>query len=468
MPSNVACVGSLAPDFQLPCTPRYDTDTETVALADFRGRWLTLVFYPRDFSLVCPTELTSLSSRIDDFRRQGCEIVGVSSDSVDSHLRWISTPVGQGGLGGLAFPLASDVDGHVCRAYGVYLEQQRLALRGLFMIDPNGVLQYQLVHNLSVGRRTEEILRVLAALQTGGLCAEAWQPGGVTLGAPGGLLPGRRISHYRLEKEVGRGAFSAVFRAHDTMLDRTVALKIMKPDSPLPPSAVLAEARAAASLNHPNVCTIYSVDEADGVPIIALEYLSGRPLSKLIERGRPMPLSRTLDIARQVAQGMAAAHAQGVVHGDLKPANLFVTDEGVVKILDFGLARRARSRHDPDETADLAPGQAGSVAGTPSYMSPEQVDGLASTTASDVFSLGTIIYEMITGVQAFAGDNVLQVLGQIRDVDAIGLAASLPAPLDALLREMFIRASHQRTISMFDIATRLALREPAPAIAEAS
>lgn len=461
MDPTVVSVGSLAPDFQLPCTPRFDTGTETVALADFRGRWLVLVFYPRDFSLVCPTELTALSARIDDFRRRGCEVVGVSTDTVESHLRWIATPVSQGGLGGLAFPLASDVDGQVSHSYGVFLEQQRMALRGLFMIDPNGVLQYQLVHNLSVGRRTDEILRVLEALQTGGLCAEGWQPGQATLGSPNALAPGRTVSHYRLEKEVGSGAFSRVFRAHDTTLDRTVALKIMKPDSPVPFAAVLAEARAAAALNHPHLCTIYSVDEADGVPIIAMEYLSGKPLSKLIVHGRPLPLSQAIDIARQVALGMAAAHAQGVVHGDLKPANLFVTNDGMVKILDFGLARRDEPERDPDETTDLEMGAAGAVTGTPSFMSPEQVDGMRPTAASDVFSLGAILYEMATGEQAFVGNNVLQVLGRIRNVDSDRLSAGLDEPLGTLLREMFVRAPQLRTIGMAEIAARLAANESA-------
>jgi eukaryotic-like serine/threonine-protein kinase len=464
MVSTLIAVGSLAPDFHLPCTPRFDTGAETVGLADFRGRWLVLVFYPRDFSLVCPTELTALSVRIDDFRRHGCEILGVSCDTVESHARWIATPAERGGLGGLAFPLASDVDGQVSRDYGVFLEQQHIALRGLFMIDPNGVLQYQLVHNLSVGRRTDEILRVLEALQTGGLCAEGWQPGQPTLGASNSLAPGRMVSHYRLEKEVGSGAFSRVFRAHDTTLDRTVALKIMKPDSPLPGAAVLAEARAAASLNHPHVCTIYSVDEADGVPVIAMEYLSGKPLSKLIVDGRPLPLLQSSDIARQVALGMAAAHAQGVVHGDLKPANLFVTNDGMVKILDFGLARRDQHDHDPDATTDLEPGRAGGVTGTPSYMSPEQVDGLRPTGASDVFSLGTILYEMVTGHQAFVGNNVLQVLRQIRHVDAQRLAATVTEPLTSLLREMLVRSPELRTISMAEVAGRLTFAESAVGI----
>ncbi|HVX13265.1 MAG TPA: redoxin domain-containing protein [Pirellulales bacterium] len=461
MGSPMVSVGSLAPDFDLPCTPRFDTGAATVSLADFRGKWLLLVFYPRDFSLVCPTELTALSARIDDFRRQGCEIVGVSSDSVESHLRWIATPVSQGGVHGLAFPLASDTDGQASRAYGVFLEQQRLALRGLFLIDPNGVLQYQLVHNLSVGRRTDEILRVLEALQTGGLCAESWQPGQPTLRSPAASAPGRMVSHYRLEKEVGSGAFSRVFRAHDTTLDRTVALKIMKPDSPLPVGSVLAEARAAASLNDPHVCTIYSVDEADGVPVIAMEYLSGKPLSKLITHGEPLPLNQAIDIARQVAQGMATAHVQGVVHGDLKPANLFVTNDGVVKILDFGLARRDQPEHDPDETTDLEFNRAGGVTGTPSYMSPEQAEGLRPTAASDVFSLGAILYEMVTGQQAFVGKNVLQVLGRIRNVDAERLTAALPEPLARLLREMLTRACRLRTISMAEVAARLVANESA-------
>lgn len=454
MNSPCASVGSLAPDFHLPCTPRPASGDDHVSLADYRGRWLALIFYPRDFSLVCPTELTAVDSRIDDFRRQGCDVLGVSSDSVESHQRWIDTPPAQGGLGGLAFPLASDAEGAVCRAYGVFLEQQHVALRGLFIIDPNGVLQYQVVHNLSVGRRSEEILRVLAALQTGGLCAEGWNPAQATLDSPRRLGPGSVVSHYRIERQVGNGTFSAVFRAQDTTLERTVALKVMKPDSPVPASAVLAEARAAAALNHPNVCTIYSVDEAEGVPVIAMEYLSGSPLSKRIA-GRPLPPETAASIARQIASGMAAAHAQGVTHGDLKPANVFVTHAGVVKILDFGLARRETVDDDPDATADLAPGATGAVTGTPSYMSPEQAGGFPPTAASDVFALGAILYEMLTGKQAFSGVNVLQTLRRIREVVPEILAGDVAEPFGSLLAEMLVRDAGDRTITMAEVAERL-------------
>ena len=232
-----ASVGSLAPEFDLPST----SPSGRSKLADYRGRWLVLIFYPRDFSLVCPTELTAIGTRIEEFHSRGCDALGVSADTLESHHRWIATPRAQGGLSGLGFPLASDADGSACRDYGVFLETQHVALRGLFIIDPNGVLQYQVVHNLSVGRRTDEVLRVLAALQTGGLCAENWSPGEATLDAARPLGPGRVLSHYRIEEQIGSGSFASVFRARDTTLERSVALKVLKIDSPANVSAALAE-----------------------------------------------------------------------------------------------------------------------------------------------------------------------------------------------------------------------------------
>ena len=137
-------------------------------LDDYLDRWLLLMFYPRDFSLVCPTELTAVSGRFAEFRERHCDVLAVSTDTIDTHVRWLTTSPSQSGIGPLAFPLASDPDGEVCKAYGVLVERGHLALRGLFIIDPNGVLQYQVVHNLSVGRSSDEILRVLDGLQSGG------------------------------------------------------------------------------------------------------------------------------------------------------------------------------------------------------------------------------------------------------------------------------------------------------------
>src|SRR5262245_55219329 len=168
-------------------------------------------------------ELTAVSGRVAEFRERECEALGISTDALDTHERWLGTPPAQGGLGGLHFPLASDEDGAACRAYGVYVARQNVALRGLFLIDPNGVLQFQVVHSLTVGRNIDEVLRVLDGLQTGGICPGDRQAGEPTLDASQELGPNRVIGPYRIEAVVGSGAFGTVFRAHDLTLQRTVA-----------------------------------------------------------------------------------------------------------------------------------------------------------------------------------------------------------------------------------------------------
>ena len=166
-------IGNPAPAFELPCTRFPDPSRTCVTLEDYRGRWLLLLFYPRDFSLVCPTELIGLSQCYEEFEKHQCDILGVSCDPVDLHERWMATPVARGGLGGLNFPLASDVDGSVSQVYRVYQERQQVAVRGLFLIDPDGLVQYQVVHSLSVGRRSNEVLRVLSAM-TRSLLTSFW------------------------------------------------------------------------------------------------------------------------------------------------------------------------------------------------------------------------------------------------------------------------------------------------------
>jgi eukaryotic-like serine/threonine-protein kinase len=449
-----ALIGNPAPRFDLPCTRFPDPARARVSLADYRGRWLVLVFYPRDFSLVCPTELIGLSQRFDEFAAQNCELLGMSCDSVESHERWIATPRSRGGLGGLTFPLGSDLDGAAARAYGVFQAQDHLAVRGLFIIDPDGLVQYQVVHSLSVGRRSQEVLRVLAALQSGGLCREDWMADGQTIDPFQVIRPGSFFSHYQIEAEAGSGTFAKVFRARDLQLDRSVALKVFKPDCPVTPSAALAEARAAAALNHPNLCTIYAVDDSAGVPIISMEFIAGEPLSKAVRPGA-VPGESLLSITRQIASGMAAAHAAGIVHGDLKPENVMVTPEGVVKVLDFGLARRLRrgTTVRPDETAELGLAESGNgLFGTPRYLAPEQVSGEPATLSSDIFSLGILFYELSTGTPAFPGENVLVVLDQIRSVDSDVMAAHAPDPFGSLLRRMLVRAPERRDITMREIA----------------
>jgi peroxiredoxin (alkyl hydroperoxide reductase subunit C) len=161
----------------MPSTKNLDTLQEPVRLSDYRGKWLVLFFYPLDFTFVCPTEILAMDDRYEDFKDLGAEIVGVSTDSVYSHRAWINTPRDQNGLGGLRFPLASDITKRVSRSYGVLLEDEGIALRGLFIIDPEGKVRYQVVHELNVGRSVDETLRVLQALQTGELCGANWEPG---------------------------------------------------------------------------------------------------------------------------------------------------------------------------------------------------------------------------------------------------------------------------------------------------
>ncbi len=178
-----AKVGDKAPDFNMPSTANLKTLDANVQLSDYSGKWLVFFFYPLDFTFVCPTEITAMSDRLDEFKSRNTEIIGVSTDSVYSHRAWIQTPREQNGIADLKYPLASDITKKVADAYGVLIENQGIALRGLFIIDPEGILQYSVVHNLNVGRSVDEVLRVLDALQTGGLCPSDWRPGKKMLNA---------------------------------------------------------------------------------------------------------------------------------------------------------------------------------------------------------------------------------------------------------------------------------------------
>ncbi|WNR43704.1 peroxiredoxin [Paenibacillus roseipurpureus] len=170
-------VGKQAPDFTMETATGDGTGFGKASLSDYKGKWLVLFFYPLDFTFVCPTEITALSHAADQFKALDTEILGVSIDSIHTHKAWINTPVNDNGLGKLAFPLAADITKSVARDYGVLIEEEGIALRGLFIIDPEGELKYEVVNHNDVGRSVEETLRVLQALQSGGLCPMNWKPG---------------------------------------------------------------------------------------------------------------------------------------------------------------------------------------------------------------------------------------------------------------------------------------------------
>ena len=174
---TLAKVGQPAPDFNMPSTKNMKTLDENVKLSDYKGKWLILMFYPLDFTFVCPTELIHFSDRLDEFEGVGAEVVGVSTDSVHSHRAWLKTPQDKNGIEGVKYPIASDVGGKLAKAYNILVEEANIALRGLFIINPEGVLQYSVIHDLNIGRSVDETLRVLQGLQTGGLCSADWKPG---------------------------------------------------------------------------------------------------------------------------------------------------------------------------------------------------------------------------------------------------------------------------------------------------
>ena len=176
-----AKVGEPAPYFEMPCTRNLETLDEVTTLDDYRGQWLVLFFYPYDFSIVCPTEIMALSERYEDFQALNADILGVSTDSIYAHRAWVRTPEEENGLMGLKYLLASDSTHQVSEAYSVLVEEEGAALRGLFIVDPDGILQYAVIHNMAIGRSVEETLRVLEALQAGGLCGANWEPGDDTL-----------------------------------------------------------------------------------------------------------------------------------------------------------------------------------------------------------------------------------------------------------------------------------------------
>lgn len=247
---------------------------------------------------------------------------------------------------------------------------------------------------------------------------------------------GRTVSHYRVLEEIGRGGMGVVYRALDTTLGREVALKVLSLAAARDPEQerrLKVEARAAASLAHPAVSVVYEIDEAEGATFIAMELVRGRPLAALLA-GAPLAPERALDLAIEVAEGLAEAHARGVVHRDLKPKNVMLTESGHAKIIDFGLAKLVRPRPPFESGADTpawGDTDPGRILGTAAYMSPEQVRGAEVDARSDLFAFGALLYEMLSGEPAFRRESGVETLHAVLKEPAprlreAGLGASSP------------------------------------------
>jgi serine/threonine protein kinase/tetratricopeptide (TPR) repeat protein len=265
---------------------------------------------------------------------------------------------------------------------------------------------------------------------------------------------------YKIIEEIGRGGMGVVYKAQDLHLDRFAALKILPPERVADPDRkrrFVQEAKAASALNHPNIITIYDIDQEGGMDFIAMEYVAGKTLDELIG-GKGLKLNETLKCGIQIADALAAAHATGIVHRDLKPGNVMVTESGLVKVLDFGLAKLTEHG-----SSELAPTQTlkscteeGMIVGTVAYMSPEQAEGKKVDARSDIFSFGSMLYEMLTGCSAFQGDSKIAVLSAILHQEPAVIEA-VPPELDKIIGRCLRKDSARRIQHMVDV--KLALEE---------
>ena len=269
------------------------------------------------------------------------------------------------------------------------------------------------------------------------------------------LSAGSRLGNFEIVGLLGRGGMGEVYRARDSRLKREVAIKTLPPLFAAGRGRIARferEARAASALNHPNIVTVYDVGHENGVSFIVSELVEGETLARVIERG-PLPLRKLIDVGTQVAEGLAAAHAAGVVHRDLKPGNVMLTSGGRVKILDFGLARQDRDPGLEGATLDIS--VPGAILGTPGYMSPEQVRSEPADARSDLFSLGAILYEMASGHPAFRGGSSVEVMNSILKDDPPELPPASPPALDRIVRRCIEKQPAMRFQSASDLGFAL-------------
>lgn len=274
---------------------------------------------------------------------------------------------------------------------------------------------------------------------------------------------GRTVAHYKITAQLGAGGMGVVYEAADINLGRHVALKFLPPH--LTSSEALQrfqrEARAASALNHPNICTIHGIDQHESEQFIVMELLEGEPLSERLRHG-PMDLGTVLTLGVQIADALESAHSKGIVHRDLKPANIFITPRGQAKILDFGLAKIELQLSDEPSFEKTAVRDeltaAGATVGTVSYMSPEQARGQVTDTRTDIFSLGTVLYQMVTGVLPFIGETSAVVFDAILNRDPVPATqhiAALPPELNRILSQALEKDRDLRYQTATDLKTAL-------------
>lgn len=275
------------------------------------------------------------------------------------------------------------------------------------------------------------------------------------------LAPGAQLGPYRITSKIGEGGMGEVYRAHDARLGRDVAIKVLPAEASAHADRLrrfALEARATAALSHPNVLAVFDVHTEGGAPYVVSELLEGESLRDTLRRG-PLPLRKAVELAAQVARGLAAAHAKGIVHRDIKPGNIFVTKDGRAKVLDFGLARVMHATNTDQQSTTLRDEpatSAGAVLGTVGYMAPEQVHGTTADHRADIFALGAVCYEMLSGRKAFPGATAIDVMAAIARTDPQELSGDIvPPALDRVIRRCLEKNPDERFQSATDLAFAL-------------
>jgi serine/threonine protein kinase/Tol biopolymer transport system component len=286
-------------------------------------------------------------------------------------------------------------------------------------------------------------------------------------------MSGRTLGVYHLQALLGAGGMGEVYRARDTKLGRDVAIKILPRSVTSDPNRLARferEARMLAALNHPNICAIYGLEEADGLRFLILEFVDGETLGEKLAKlhvlnppSSGLPIDEVLTVARQIAEALEVAHDKGIIHRDLKPANVTITPDGVVKVLDFGLAKPASV--EASESDPIGGTQAGMILGTAAYMSPQQARGQVVDKRADIWAFGCVLYEMLTGRVAFAGETVSDTIGKIleREPDWSALPPTTPAVIRRLLHHCLAKDPKQRLRDIGDVRIEIdAIDEPLP------
>src|ERR1700692_4625634 len=268
------------------------------------------------------------------------------------------------------------------------------------------------------------------------------------------LTVGTQLGPYKVLGAIGAGGMGEVYQAHDTKLGRDVAIKVL-PEAFAHDADRLSrfqrEAKMLASLNHPNIATIYGLEQSDGTSYLVMELVAGETLAERVKREGAVPVEEALAICKQIAEGLEAAHEKSIIHRDLKPANVKVTPEGKVKVLDFGLAKAFEgdaANDDPSNspTLSMAATMPGVILGTAAYMSPEQARGKQVNKATDIWAFGCVFYELLTGKQAFQGEDVAGILAAVLRVepDLSRLPETTPPAIHRLLQRCLRKDKRQR------------------------